>query len=154
MPSFFLKSVNNVGGEKMQEQYFSEFIKKWKGQINRGGLIQPNAKFYSFIKHTELVVKNLTTFQFLCKYCNEDVRDIFKEKLEVNSVVQSFWDSLSRNIPNEPLSKLLFSLILGKWIDLRTRAFITSSILIVKRRINSMSIERQRNVGVEQLKKI
>ena len=29
------------------------------------------------------------TFQFLRKYRNENVRDIFKEKLEVNSVVQS-----------------------------------------------------------------
>ena len=83
------------------------------------------------------------TFQFLCKYRNEDVRDIFKEKLEVNSVVQSSWDSLSRSIPNEQLSKLLFSQIIDKWVDLRTRAFITSSVLTVKRKINSMSNERQ-----------
>ena len=54
-------------------------------------------------------------------------------KLEVNSVVQSSWDSLSRNIPNEQHSKLLFSQILDKWVDLRTRAFITSSTLTVKR---------------------
>ena len=93
------------------------------------------------------------TFQFLCKYRNEDVRDIFKENLEVNSVVQSSWDSLSRSIPNERLSKLLFSQIIDKWVDLRTRAFITSSVLTVKRKINSMSNERQRNVGVEQMKK-
>ena len=83
------------------------------------------------------------TFQFLCKYRNEDVRDIFKEKLEVNSVVQSSWDSLSRSIPNEQLSKLLFSQIIDKWVDLRTRAFITLSVLTVKRKINSMSNERQ-----------
>ena len=93
------------------------------------------------------------TFQFLSKYRNEDVRDIFKEKLEVNSVVQSSWDFLSRSIPNERLSKLLFSQIIDKWVDLRTRAFITSSVLTVKRKINSMSNERQRNVGVEQMKK-
>ena len=111
---------------KYNEQFFNEFIKKWTDQINRGGLIQPNAQFYSFIKHIELVAISLMTFQSLCKYRNEDVRDIFKEKLEVNSVVQNSWDSLSRNISNEPLSKLLFSQILDKWIDLRTRAFFTS----------------------------
>ena len=82
------------------------------------------------------------TFQFLYKYGHEDVSDIFKENLEVNSIAQSSWDSLSQNFPNEPLFKLLFSQILYKWIDLRTRAFITSSILIVKRKINSMSNER------------
>ena len=93
------------------------------------------------------------TFHFLCEYGNEDEKDIFNEKLEVNSAVQSSWDSLSQNIPNEPLFKLLFSQILDKWIDLRTRAFITSSILTVERKINSMPNERQRNVGVEQLRK-
>ena len=149
----FLKSVKNVGGENIQEQFLKEFIKKWTDQINRGWLIQPNAEFYSFFKHIELVAKNLMTFQFLCKYRNEDVRDIFKEKLEVNSVAQSSWDSLSRSIPNERLSKLLFSQIIDKWVDLRTRAFITSSVLTVKRKINSMSNERQRNVGVEKMKK-
>ena len=34
-----------------------------------------------FIKHIELVAKSLMMFQFLCKYRNEDVTDIFKEKL-------------------------------------------------------------------------
>ena len=149
----FLKAVNNVDGEKIQEPFFDEFIKKWTDQINRGGLIQPNAEFYNFIKHIELVAKNLMTFQFLSKYRNENVRDIFTEKLEDNSVVQSSWDSLSQNIPSEPLSKLLFRQILDKWIDLRTRAFITSSTLLVKRKITSMLNEIQRNVEVEQLKK-
>ena len=116
-------------------------------------MIQANAEFYGFIKHIELVAKNLMTFHFLRKYTNEDEKDIFNEKLEVNSAVQSSWDSLSQNIPNEPLFKLLFSQILDKWIDLRTRAFITSSILTVERKINSMPNERQRIVGVEQLRK-
>ena len=107
-------------------------------------MIQPNAEFYGFIKHIELVAKNLMTFHFLCEYGNEDEKDIFNEKLEVNSAVQSSWDSLSQNIPNEPLFKLLFSQILDKWIDLRTRAFITSSILTVERKINSMPNERQK----------
>ena len=40
---------------KYNKQFFNEFIKKWTDQINRGGLIQPNAQFYSFIKHIELV---------------------------------------------------------------------------------------------------
>ena len=91
----FLRSVNNVGGEKIQEHFFNESIQKWKDQINRGELIQPNAEFYSFVKHIELVAKNLMTFQFLSKYRNEDVRDVFKDKLEVNSVVRSSWYSLS-----------------------------------------------------------
>ena len=106
-------------------------------------MIQPNAELFSFIKHIELVAENLMTFQFLSKYRNEDVRDIFKEKLEVDSVVRSSWDSLTRNIPSEPLCKLLFRQILDQWIDLRTRVFITSSMLIVKRKINSMPNERQ-----------
>ena len=139
----FLKSVNNVGGEKIQEHFFNKFIKKWTDLVNTVGLIQPNAEFYSFIKHIELVAKNLMAFQFLSKYRNEDVRDIFKEKLEVDSVVRSSWDSLTRNIPSEPLCKLLFRQILDQWIDLRTRVFITSSMLIVKRKINSMPNERQ-----------
>ena len=88
----FLKPVNSVGWEKIQEQFFNEFIKNRTDQINRGGLIQSNAEFYGFIKYIELDAKNLMTFQFLCKYRNENVRDIFKEKLEVNSVVQSSWD--------------------------------------------------------------
>ena len=32
----FLKSVKNVGGENIQEQFLKEFIKKWTDQINRG----------------------------------------------------------------------------------------------------------------------
>ena len=116
-------------------------------------MIQSNAVFYGFIKHIELVAKSPMTFQFLCEYRNENIRDIFKEKLEVNSVVQSSCDSLSRNFPNGPFSKLLFSQIVDKWIDLRSRAFTTSWILIVKRKLNSTANERQRNVGVEQLKR-
>ena len=82
-------SVDNVGRDKIKEQFSNDFIIKRTDQINRGGLIQPNAEFYGFIKHINLVAKNLIKFQFLCKYRNEYVRDIFKEKLEVNSVVQS-----------------------------------------------------------------
>ena len=74
----FLKSVNNVGGEKIQEKFFNEFVKKWIGQINRGGLIQTK---WVLSKHIELVAKSLMMSQFLCKYRNEDVTDIFKEKL-------------------------------------------------------------------------
>ena len=85
----FLKSVKHMGEENIQEQILKKFIKKWTDQINRRGLIQPNAEFYSFIKHIELVAKNLMTFQFWCKCRNEDVKNIFKEKLGVNSVVQS-----------------------------------------------------------------
>ena len=140
--------------KKQKNNFFNDFIIKRTDQINRGGLIQANAEFCGFIKHINLVAKNLITFQFLRKQRNEDVRDIFKEKLEVNSVAQSSWDSLSQNIPNETLSKLLFRQILDKWIDRRTRAFITSSILIVKKKINFMSYERQRNVGLEQLKNL
>ena len=99
------------------------------------------------------VAKNLMLFHFLCKCLNEDVRDVSKEKLEVNSVVQSSWDSLSRNIPNEHFSKLLFNRIVDKWVDLRTRAFVTSSMLTVKNKINSISSERSRNVGIEQMRK-
>ena len=32
----FLKSVKNMGGENIQEQFLKEFIKKWADQINRG----------------------------------------------------------------------------------------------------------------------
>ena len=32
----FLKSVKNMGGENIQEQFLKEFIKKWTDQINRG----------------------------------------------------------------------------------------------------------------------
>ena len=72
----FLKSVNNVGGEKIQEHFFNKLIKKWTDLVNSVGLIQPNAEFYRFIKHIELVAKNLMAFQFLSKYRIEDVRDI------------------------------------------------------------------------------
>ena len=60
----FLNSVKHMGEENIQEQILKKFIKKWTDQINKRGLIQPNAEFYSFIKHIELVAKNLMTFQF------------------------------------------------------------------------------------------
>ena len=49
---------------KYKSSFLKNFLKKWTDQINMGGLIQPNAEFYSFIKHIELVAKNLMTFQF------------------------------------------------------------------------------------------
>ena len=52
---------------KYKSSFLKNFLKKWTDQINMGGLIQPNAEFYSFIKHIELVAKNLMTFQLLCK---------------------------------------------------------------------------------------
>lgn len=62
-----------MGGEKIQEQFSNKLIKKWTDQINRVGMIQPSAEFYSFIRHIELAA-----------------RDIFIENLEVNLIIWTF----------------------------------------------------------------
>ena len=41
----FLKSLKNMDGQNIQEQFLKEFIKMLTEQINRGGLIQPNADY-------------------------------------------------------------------------------------------------------------
>ena len=41
----FLKSLKNMDGQNMQEQFLKEFIKMLTEQISRGGLIQPNADY-------------------------------------------------------------------------------------------------------------
>ena len=56
-----------MGREKTKKQFSNDFIIKRTDQINRGGLIQPNVEFCGFIKHINLVAKNLITFQFLRK---------------------------------------------------------------------------------------
>ena len=41
----FLKSLKNMDGQNIQEQFLKEFIKMLTEQISRGGLIQPNADY-------------------------------------------------------------------------------------------------------------
>ena len=40
-----LKSLKNMDGQNIQEQFLKEFIKMLTEQISRGGLIQPNADY-------------------------------------------------------------------------------------------------------------
>ena len=41
----FLKSLKNMDGQNIQEQFLKEFIKMLTEQTSRGGLIQPNADY-------------------------------------------------------------------------------------------------------------
>ena len=43
-------------------------------------MIQPNAEFYSFIRHIKLAARDI-------------------EQLQVNSITSSFWDSLQETFP-------------------------------------------------------
>ena len=50
-----------------------------------------------------------------------------------NENINTSWESLSRNIPNEALSKTLKMQFMLKWIDIRTRSYVRAYVQILKR---------------------
>ena len=99
-----------------------DFVERWIEIIDRGGLVKANEEFYSFVLKTEEVARSFMTVDLLRKNQEENMREIFKFKLNTVPEVSAMWVSLSRKMPNRQLSDKLFKQIIEKWIDLRAYA--------------------------------
>ena len=113
---------------------FLDFTHKWVETINRGGLIEVNDQFFLFIRNIEVEVQKYLNLALLKRYSGEDIREVLQKKLEENSLIEHYWESLTRYMPNDDLKKTLKKQIIMKWIDIRARAFVQSFVQIVKRK--------------------
>ena len=56
-----------------------------------------------------------------------------------NENVNTSWESLSRNIPNEALSMIVKKQFMLKWIDIRARSYVRTYVQILKSKISKKS---------------
>ena len=75
---------------------------------------------------------------------------MFQTKLETNQRIKTIWESLAHNLPNNELCNLTFCQIVSKWVELRTYAFVNSTIQLIKRKINSVSAETKKKLEVKK----
>ena len=115
---------------------FLDFTHKWVETINRGGLIEVTDQFFLFIRNIETEVRKYLNLSLLQRYSGEDIREILQQKLEENSLIDNYWESLTRYLPSEDLKKTLKKQIIMKWIDIRARAFVQSLVQIIKRKVS------------------
>ena len=68
----------------------------------------------------------------MISYAGEDLRKVLFEKFEKSKLISLSWDSLTRNLESDKLSRKLKFLVLSKWINIRVNAFVKAWVNIAK----------------------
>ena len=137
---FFL-SLKVSGNSSLKGCPFLDFAKKWMEIVDRGGLIKVNDEMFIFVRRVENVVRQVL---------NEDLRECLQTELEKSKLVSMAWDSLSRNMSNSDLVKILKKQILAKWVDIRGRSFVSSYIQILKHKLQSKKGEKEKSLKLSK----
>ena len=143
-----LSSLEAKNYSKVQGYSFLQFAKKWLELVNRGGLIKVHDDMFIFIRQVENTMRTVLNIHLIKTYHGQDLREIIQEKLEQNQFINKVWETISRNVPNTDLSKILKKQIIAKWIDIRAQSFVSSYIQILKRKLSSMSKEEKQQANV------
>jgi len=130
-----LKSLKCQGDESIKASKFEEYAQGWVEIVSRGGLVKVNNDMFIFIRRVESCVKQVLNVKLLKTYRREDLREIINKKIVNNIFVILGWDTVSRNLSNKDLSKIILKQIIDKWIDIRARAFVDSYVQILKRTV-------------------
>ena len=129
----FLDSVKIDGDSSFKSRSFNMYIEDWLDRVNRGGLIKVNGDIFKSIFKLEAVVRGIFNVTLIRKHHGEVLREVLLQAMIDNENVNTSWESLSRNIPNEALSMILKNQFMLKWIDMRTRSYVRIYVQILKR---------------------
>ena len=104
---------------RFKSRSFNMYIQDWLDRVNRGGLIKVNGNILNFIFKLEAVVRVIVIVTLIRKHHGEDLREELLQGMIDNENVNTSWEYLSRNIPNEALSMILKKQFVLKWIEIR-----------------------------------
>ena len=120
---------------------FLDFTHRWVEQVNRGGLVEVKDEFYLFIRSIENSLRKTLNISLIQRYEGEDLRDALRNEILQNNLVEKYWQSLVHYLPSEQLANTLKLQVVEKWIDIRSRSFISCYVQLLKRRIASSKIK-------------
>ena len=120
---------------------FLDFTHRWVEQVNRGGLVEVKDEFYLFIRSIENSVHKTLNISLIQRYEGEDLRDVLRNEILQNNLVEKYWQSLVHYLPSEQLANIFKLQIVEKWIDIRARSFVSCYVQLLKRRIASSKIK-------------
>ena len=122
---------------------FLDFTHRWVDQVNRRGLAVVKDEFYLFIRSIEISVHKTLNISFIWRYEGEDIKDVLRNKILQNDLVEKYWQLLAHYLPSEQLADTLKLQIVEKWIDIRARSFVTEKcyVQLLKRKIASSKIK-------------
>ena len=92
-----------------------------------------NGDISNFIFKLEAVVRGILNVTLIRTHHGEDLREVLLQAIIDNENVNTSWESLSRNIPNEALSMILKKQFMLKWIDIRAPSYVRTCVQILKR---------------------
>ena len=136
-------------GTLIKVHNFLDFTHRWVKQVNRGGLVEVKDKFYLCIRRMENSVRKTFNISLIWRYEGEDPKDVFRNEILQNYLVEIYWQSLAHYLPSEQLANTLKLQIVEKWIDIRARAFLLCYVQLLKRKIASPTIKNVMSTRTE-----
>ena len=130
-----------VKGQISKVHNFLDFTHRWVEQVNRGGLVEVKDEFYLFIRSIENSIRKTLNIGLIRRYEGEDLRDVLRNEILQNYLVERYWHSLVHYLPSEQLANTLKLQIVEKWIDIRARSFVSCYVQLLKRKIASSKIK-------------
>ena len=104
---------------RFKSRSFNMCIQDWLDRVNRGGLIKVNGNIFNFIFKVEAVVRVIVKVILIREHRGEDLREELLQGMIDNENVNTSWEYLSQNIPNEALSMILKKQFVLKWLEIR-----------------------------------
>ena len=100
-----LKEVQLLGtfiiGQISKVYNFLDFTHRWVDQVNRRGLAVVKDEFYLFIRSIENSVHKTLSISFIWRYEGEDIKDVLRNKILQNYLVEKYWQLIAHYLPSE-----------------------------------------------------
>ena len=132
---FFNSWSTQMTDDSAEVMTFLAYTNTWIEKCNRGGLFVVKDDVYIFIRRVENVARTVFNKNLLLTYCNEDIRNVLLEDFSKNSLIDKSWESLTRKLSNKDLSTKLKVEVLNKWINIRSKSFLTAWLACQKLRL-------------------
>ena len=76
-------------------------------QVNRGGLVEVTDEFYLFIRSIENSIRKTFNIGLIRRYEGEDLRDVLRNEILQNYLVERYWHSFVHYLQSEQLANTL-----------------------------------------------
>ena len=111
----FLESLRVSDDNLFNSNDFETYVQECLCQVNRGGFVKVKQQAFFFIYKIEITVRNLLNASMIKEYQDEDLTNVLLKLMMESEEINSAWESVARNIPNELLKEILQKqLILGQ----------------------------------------
>ena len=120
-------------------------------QVNRGGLVEVKDESYLFIRSIENSIRKTFNIGLIRRYEGEDLRDVLRNEIFQNYLVERYWHSFVHYLPSEQLANTLKLQIVEKWIDIRARSFVSCYVQLLKKKLHPLKSKTLFRQGLNQL---